>query len=152
MDHLNNFQEGNVRNIQVTQNKLNLTKEIASVNSYARQLLEQMTLAKAYVVLAKEHNNLHLAWRLSSKIRNCQSLLSKASLREEAITQEEAEPLIISLSALILKSQDAHYDIATTMMTMKSHIQALEERANAAAVQSAFFGHLAAEALPKNLH
>ncbi|PWA55321.1 Glycosyl transferase, family 8 [Artemisia annua] len=111
-----------------------------------------MTLAKAYVVLAKEHNNLHLAWRLSSKIRNCQSLLSKASLREEAITQEEAEPLIISLSALILKSQDAHYDIATTMMTMKSHIQALEERANAAAVQSAFFGHLAAEALPKNLH
>lgn len=144
--------EGNVRNIQVTQNKLNLTKEIASANSYVRQLLEQMTLAKAYVVLAKEHNNLHLAWRLSSKIRNCQSLFSKASLREEAITQEEAEPLIISLSALILRSQDAHYDIATTMMTMKSHIQALEERANAAAVQSAFFGHLAAEALPKNLH
>ncbi|KAL8225753.1 hypothetical protein R6Q57_018310 [Mikania cordata] len=139
----------NARNIQVTRNKLNLTMEIGSANSYARQLLEQMTLAKAYVVIAKEHNNLHLAWQLSSKIRNTQSLLSKAA---DPITQEEAEPLIISLSSLILKSQDAHYDLATTMMTMKSHIQALEARANAAMVQSAYFGNLAAESLPKNLH
>ncbi|KAJ0786090.1 putative polygalacturonate 4-alpha-galacturonosyltransferase [Helianthus annuus] len=142
----------NVRNIQVTHNKLNLTKEIGSANSYARQLLEQMTLAKAYVVVAKEHNNLHLAWQLSSKIRSCQSLLSKAAMRADPITQEEAEPLIISLSSLILKSQDAHYDLATTMMTMKSHVQALEARANAATVQSAYFGNLAAESLPKNLH
>ncbi|XP_071686612.1 hexosyltransferase GAUT11-like [Rutidosis leptorrhynchoides] len=144
--------EQNPGNIRVTHNKLNLTKEIASANSYTRQLLEQMTLAKAYVVIAKEHNNLHLAWQLSSNIRNCQSLLSKAAMRADPITQDEAEPLISSLSSLILKSQHAHYDIATTMMTMKSHIQALEERANAATVQSAFFGQLAAESLPKNLH
>ncbi|CAN1840009.1 Hexosyltransferase GAUT11 [Linum perenne] len=38
------------------------------------------------------------------------------------------------------------------MMTMKSHIQALEERANAATVQSTVFGQLVAEALPKSLH
>ncbi|KVH98463.1 probable galacturonosyltransferase 11 [Cynara cardunculus var. scolymus] len=144
--------EQNARKVKVTHKKLNLTKEIASANSYARQLLEQMTLAKAYVVIAKEHNNLHLAWQLSSNIRSCQFLLSKAAMRAEAITQDEAEPLISSLSALILKSQDAHYDIATTMMTMKSHIQALEERANAATIQSAVFGQLAAESLPKNLH
>ncbi|CAI0447279.1 unnamed protein product [Linum tenue] len=37
-------------------------------------------------------------------------------------------------------------------MTMKSHIQALEERANAATVQSTVFGQLVAEALPKSLH
>ncbi|XP_076941344.1 hexosyltransferase GAUT11-like [Bidens hawaiensis] len=140
----------NARNIQVT-HKLNLTKELNNGNSYARQLLEQMSLAKAYLVLAKEHNNLHLAWQLTSKIRNCQSLLSKAAMRADPITQQEAKPLIISLSSLILKSQDAHYDLATTMMTMKSHIQALEERANAATVQTAFFGSLAAESLPKNL-
>lgn len=144
--------DGKARNVQIPHNKLNLTNEMASPNSYTRQLLEQMTLAKAYVVLAKEHNNLHLAWQLSSKIRTCQSLLSKAAMNEEPIMEEEAEPLITTLSSLILKSQDHHYDIATTMMTMKSHIQALEERANAATVQTAYFGQLAAESVPKNLH
>nr|XP_043635638.1 hexosyltransferase GAUT11 [Erigeron canadensis] len=144
--------ERNVRSVQVNRNKLNLTMEIASANSYARQLLEQMALAKAYVVIAKEHNNLNLAWKLSSKIRYCQLLLSKAAMRGDTMTQKEAEPLISSLASLIYKSQDAHYDVATTIMTMKSHIQALEERANAATVQSVFFGNLAAESLPKDLH
>ncbi|KAI3513324.1 hypothetical protein L1887_20654 [Cichorium endivia] len=144
--------DGKARNVQIPHNKLNLTNEMASPNSYTRQLLEQMTLAKAYVVLAKEHNNLHLAWQLSSKIRTCQSLLSKAAMNEEPIMEQEAEPLITTLSSLILKSQDHHYDIATTMMTMKSHIQALEERANAATVQTAYFGQLTAESVPKNLH
>ncbi|KAL6995031.1 Hexosyltransferase gaut11 [Sarracenia purpurea var. burkii] len=111
-----------------------------------------MTLAKAYVIIAKEHNNLHLAWELSSKIRHCQLLLSKAAMREEPITLDEAEPIIKGLSSLIFKAQDAHYDIATTIITMKTHIQALEERATAATVQSTVFGQLAAESLPKNLH
>ncbi|CAK9147920.1 unnamed protein product [Ilex paraguariensis] len=73
-------------------------------------------------------------------------------MREEPITLDEAEPVIKSLSFLIFKAQDAHYDIATTIMTMKSHIQALEQRASTATVQSTVFGQLAAEALPKNLH
>lgn len=73
-------------------------------------------------------------------------------MRGEPITLEEAEPIIKSLSSLIFKAQDAHYDVATTIMTMKSHIQALEDRANAATVQSTVFGQLAAEALPKSLH
>ncbi|KAM0002246.1 putative polygalacturonate 4-alpha-galacturonosyltransferase [Helianthus debilis subsp. tardiflorus] len=138
--------------LQSAQNRLNLTKETTTSNSYARQLLDQMTLAKAYIVIAKEHNNHHLAWELASKIRSCQFLLSKAAMRDSPMTQNEAEPLIKSLSTLIFKAQDAHYDIATTIMTMKSHIQALEERANVATVQSAFFGQLAAESVPKNLH
>ncbi|KAF5933778.1 hypothetical protein HYC85_029949 [Camellia sinensis] len=137
---------------QVTHKRLNITEEISSANSYARQLTEQMTLAKAYVIIAKEHNNFRLAWELSQKIRSCQFLLSKAAMREEPITLDEAEPIIKGLSSLIFKALDAHYDIATTMMTMKSHIQALEERANAATVQSTVFGQLAAAALPKNLH
>lgn len=131
---------------------LNFTEEILSVTSFARQLSDQMTLAKAYVIIAKEHNNLQLAWDLSSKIRNCQLLLSKAAMREQPITLDEAKPLVKGLSSLIYKAQDAHYDIATTIMTMKSHIQAIEERANAATVQSTAFGQLAAEMLPKNLH
>ncbi|KAJ8550910.1 hypothetical protein K7X08_000280 [Anisodus acutangulus] len=140
------------RNEEVVREHLNLTQEISSAYSYARQLAEQMTLAKAYVVIAKEHNNLHLAWELSSKIRSCQFLLSKAAMKEEPISLNEAEPIIQSLSSLIFKAQDAHYDIATTMMTMKSHVQALEERANSTSVQSMMFGQLTAESLPKNLH
>ncbi|WCJ35808.1 galacturonosyltransferase 11 [Euphorbia peplus] len=131
---------------------LNFTTEILSATSFSRQMAEQMTLAKAYVIIAKEHNNLHLAWELSKKIRSCQLLLSKAAMRGQPITLEEAEPIISSLSLLIFKAQDAHYDVATTIMTMKSHIQALEERANAATVQSTVFGQLAAEAIPKSLH
>ncbi|KAK4426936.1 putative galacturonosyltransferase 11 [Sesamum alatum] len=129
----------------------NITEEILSSRSYARQLAQQMALAKAYVIIAKEHNNLHLAWELSSKIRSCQFLLSKAAMREEPISLDEAEPIIKSLAALIFKAQDAHYDIATTMITLKNFIQSLEERANAATVQSTLFGQLVAESLPKNL-
>lgn len=136
----------------VVHENLNFTKEVLSAASYSRQLAEQMTLAKAYVIIAKEHNNLHLAWELSSKIRSCQLLLSEAAMRGQPITLDEAEPIIKSLSSLIFKAQDAHYDIATTLMTMKSHIQALEERANAATVQSTVFGQLVAEALPKSLN
>ncbi|KAI4343998.1 hypothetical protein L6164_011276 [Bauhinia variegata] len=131
---------------------LNFTQEILSATSFSRQLAEQMILAKAYVIIAKEHNNLHLAWELSSKIRSCQLLLSKAAMTGDPVTLEEAEPIIKSLSSLIFKAQDVHYDIATTIMTMKTHIQALEERANAATVQSTVFGQIVAEALPKSLH
>ncbi|XP_012080425.1 hexosyltransferase GAUT11 isoform X2 [Jatropha curcas] len=146
------IQENHARAEPVNHEGLNFTKELLSATSFSRQLAEQMMLAKAYVIIAKEHNNLYLAWELSKKIRSCQLLLSKAAMRGEPITLEEAEPIISGLSYLIFKAQDAHYDVATTIMTMKSHIQALEERANAATVQSAVFGQLAAEALPKSLH
>ncbi|GMH21547.1 hypothetical protein Nepgr_023389 [Nepenthes gracilis] len=138
--------------IEPVRSRFNFTEEISSPTSLARQLAEQMTLAKAYVIIAKEHSNLQLAWELSSKIRSCQLLLSKAAMRGKPISLDEAGPTIRSISSLIFKAQDAHYDIATTIMTMKSHIQALEERAHAATVQSMVFGQLAAEALPKSLH
>lgn len=143
--------ERNPRNKGVEHAHLNFT-ELISVSSFARQLSEQMTLAKAYVFVAKEHNNLHLAWELSSEIRNCQYLLSKAAMREDPITLDEAEPIIKHLSSLIFKAQEAHYDIATLMVTMKSHLHALEERASSATAQATLFGQLAAESVPKNLH
>ncbi|KAK4252554.1 hypothetical protein QN277_014539 [Acacia crassicarpa] len=131
---------------------LNFTEEISSVTSFSRQLAEQIILAKAYVIIAKEHNDLHLAWELSSRIRSCQLLLSKAAMTGKPITFEEAEPVIKSLSSLIFKAQDIHYDVATTIMTMKSRIQFLEDRAHTATVQGYFFSQAAAEGLPKSLH
>ncbi|KAG2259490.1 hypothetical protein Bca52824_078784 [Brassica carinata] len=55
-------------------------------------------------------------------------------MRGQPISLDEAKPIVTALSTLIYKAQDAHYDIATSMMTMKSHIQSLEERAHAATV------------------
>ncbi|KAJ6800150.1 putative galacturonosyltransferase 11 isoform X1 [Iris pallida] len=131
---------------------LNFTRELLSTTSFARQLTDQMTLAKAYVVIAKEHGNLQLAWELSSQIRNCQRLLSQAAFQGKPITLEEAHPIVGKFSHLIYIAQDSHYDISTTIVTLKSHAQALEERAQAATVQSAEFGQLAAESMPKSLH
>ena len=58
---------------------MNLTEEMLSVGSVTRQLGDQLTLAKTYVVMAKENNNLEFAWELSVQIRACQELLSKSA-------------------------------------------------------------------------
>ncbi|KAK4773368.1 hypothetical protein SAY87_028387 [Trapa incisa] len=120
--------------------------------SFSQRLAEQITLAKAYVVISKERNNLHLAWELSSKIRVSQLLLSKAAMRGEDIKLAEVEPIIKSLSSLLFKAEGLHYDIAITIVTMKSHMQALEQRISSATAQSMVFGQLVAEHVPKSLH
>lgn len=131
---------------------LNLTEEILRATSFTRQISDQITLAKAYLILAKEHNNLQLAWELSSKIRSAQLLLSKSAMKEESITLEEAEPVIKALASLFHKAQKAHYDIATTIMTMKNHLQAIEQRLDVAIAQNTVYGQMLAEEQPKNLH
>ena len=95
------MQERNAKVEHVARENLNFTEEILSATSFSRQLAEQMILAKAYVIISKEHNNLHLAWELSSKIRSCQLLLSKAAMTGEPVTQEEAQPFIKNLYSLI---------------------------------------------------
>ncbi|CAL9157961.1 unnamed protein product [Musa hybrid cultivar] len=129
-----------------------LMQELLNSSSFSRQLADQLTLAKAYIIIAKEHNNLQLAWELRSQIRNGQRLLSQAAVRGKPITLEEAHHIVSELAQLIYKAQDFHYDIATTIAKLKSHTLALEEHANAATVRSAKFGELAAKAMPKNLH
>ncbi|KAF3775989.1 putative galacturonosyltransferase 11 [Nymphaea thermarum] len=131
---------------------LNLMEEMLSATSFSRQLADQITLAKSYIVIAKESNNQPLAWELSLQIREAQLLLSKAVTREAPITPDEAEPIIKGFASLIYKAKEAHYDSATTIMSLKGHIESLEERANAAIAQSTLFGQLAAEELPKSLY
>ncbi|CAL9152760.1 unnamed protein product [Musa hybrid cultivar] len=150
--HAAPVQEKGLTNEEVMHTSLNLTQELLSSSSFARQLADQMTLAKAYVVIAKEHNNLQFAWELSSQIKNCRWLLSQAAVRGKNITEEEAHPIINQLAQLIFKAQDFHYDVSTTISTLKSHALALEERANSAIVQSVQFGQLAMEAMSKSLH
>ncbi|KAJ7521279.1 hypothetical protein O6H91_19G045400 [Diphasiastrum complanatum] len=123
-----------------------------TVHSFERQLGDQMAMAKAYVVIAKENNNLQLAWELSAQIRACQLLLSQAATRGTAVRAEEAEPVVKRFSQLIFEAKELHYDSATIIMKLKAQMQALEERANAATLQSTTFGQLAAEAVPKSLY
>ena len=130
----------------------NFTDELESTTSFARQLSDQMTLAKAYEIIAKEHSNLQLAWELSLQIRNCQRVLSQAAVQGKPITLEVAHPIVSRLSHLIYKAQDSHYDISNTIVTLKNQAQALEERAHAATAQGAEFARLAAESMPKSLH
>ncbi|KAH0454118.1 hypothetical protein IEQ34_016042 [Dendrobium chrysotoxum] len=135
----------------VSVERMNFTEDLLTSTSLTRQLADQMTLSKAYLVIAKEHGNLDFAAELSSQIRNCQRLLSQAAVNGKRVTLVEARPIVNQLSKLINKALDYHYDISTTISTLMSHVQALEERVIVATVQSAAFGRLAAESLPKNL-
>jgi len=129
-----------------------LEDEVLSRDSLPRQLGDQMTLCKSYAVIAKENNNLPLAWHLSAQIRAAQELLSLGATRGTPVTWDEAEPIMREMSSLIFKAKELHYDSATMLMRLKAEMQALEEMANTAATQSATFGQLAAEAVPKSLH
>ncbi|XP_078430083.1 hexosyltransferase GAUT11-like [Wolffia australiana] len=126
--------------------------ELSSATSFSRQLVDQMTLAKAYLVLAKEQGKLTLAMDLSSQIRNSQQLLSRAAVRERPITHDEAQPVITKLAQLLLQALESHFDIATTLVTLKHHIQALEARVHSGTVQSAEFGKQVSESVPKHIH
>ncbi|KAL3701718.1 hypothetical protein R1sor_019740 [Riccia sorocarpa] len=132
--------------------ELSTDSDIFSPASVARQLRDMLTLAKAYVVMAKENSNYGLAWELSAQIRVCQNLLSHSATSGTSVSFQEAEPVLKTLSALTEQAKELHYDSATMIMKLKAQMQALEERANAAAAQSTVFGQLAAEAVPKGLH
>ncbi|KAI5084417.1 hypothetical protein GOP47_0000586 [Adiantum capillus-veneris] len=138
--------------VRASADALNLTEEMLSASSVTRQLGDQMTLAKSYVVMAKEYNNLEFAWELSVQIRACQELLSKSATRGYPLTLQEAEPVMRELASLLYQAKELHFDSATMIMKLKAQIQGLEERINAATLQSTTFGQLAAEAVPKGLY
>eukprot|EP00250_Pteridium_aquilinum_P009788 c18937_g1_i1 orf=1470-3077(+) len=143
---------GDISGSRANADALNLTEEMLSASSVTRQLGDQMTLAKSYVVMAKEYNNLEFAWELSVQIRDCQELLSKSATRGYPLTLQEAEPVMGKLALLLYQAKELHFDSATMIMRLKAQIQGLEEKINAATLQSTTFGQLAAEAVPKGLY
>lgn len=131
---------------------LNVTEEMLSPDSVARQVNDQISLAKAFVVIAKESNNLQLAWELSAQIRNSQILLSNAALRRTPLTTGESETTIRDMALLLYQAQQLHYDSATMIMRLKAKIQGLEEQMNSVNEKSSKFGQIAAEEVPKSLY
>ncbi|CAI9089512.1 OLC1v1024099C1 [Oldenlandia corymbosa var. corymbosa] len=132
---------------------LNITEEMLSADSVARQLNDQISLAKAFVVIAKESNNLQFAWELSAQIRNSQVLLSNAALRRTPLTVGESEASIRDMALLLYQAQQLlHYDSSTMIMRLKGKIQGLEEQMNSINEKSSKFGQIAAEEVPKSLY
>jgi len=101
----------------------NMTGEMLSPSSAARQLSDQITMAKALLVIAKESNNFNFAWELSAKIRTCQLLLSESTAQGTTISAKDAAPVIKEMSVLFSQAQDLHYDSATMIMKLKAQIQ-----------------------------
>lgn len=131
---------------------LNITEEMLSPNSITRQLSDQISLAKAFVVIAKESNNLQFAWELSAQIRNSQVLLSDAAIRRSPLSTGESETAIRDMALLLYQAQQLHYDSATMIMRLKAKIQSLEEQSNAVSEKSSKYGQIAAEEVPKSLY
>lgn len=120
-------------------------------NSVTRQLTDQVSLAKAFVVIAKESRNLQFAWELSAQIRNSQVLLSSAAIRRAPLTVRESETAIRDMAILLYQAQQFHYDSATTIMKLKANIQALEEQMSSVSEKSSKYGQIAAEEVPKSM-
>ncbi|XP_044465048.1 probable galacturonosyltransferase 10 [Mangifera indica] len=131
---------------------LNITDEMLNANSVTRQLTDQISLAKAIVVIAKESNNLQFAWELSAQIRNSQSLLSNAATRRTPLTTGESETAVRDMALLLYQAQQLHYDCATMIMRLKAKIQAQEEHTSALNEKSSKYGQIAAEEVPKSLY
>ncbi|KAF2283172.1 hypothetical protein GH714_043502 [Hevea brasiliensis] len=131
---------------------LNITDEMLSPNSVTRQLSDQINLAKAFVAIAKESNNLQFAWELSAQIRNSQVLLSSAATRRAPLTTRESETAIRDMALLLYQAQQLHYDSATMIMRLRAKIQALEEQKSSVTEKSSKYGQIAAEEVPKGLY
>ncbi|KAA8523829.1 hypothetical protein F0562_010252 [Nyssa sinensis] len=131
---------------------LNITEEMLSPHSIARQLNDQISLAKGFVVIAKESNNLQFAWELSAQIRNSQVLLSNAATRQTPLTAAESETAMRDMALLLYQSQQLHYDSGTMIMRLKAKIQSLEEQARSVIEKSSKYGQIAAEEVPKSLY
>lgn len=131
---------------------LNVTDEMLNPNSVTRQLVDQISLAKAYLVIAKENNNLQFAMDLRSQIQNSQALLSAAATRGYPLTTAESETSIHNMAAVLYQAQQLRYDTATSLVMMKGQVQSLEDKSKAETEKSIKFGQIAAEELPKALY
>ncbi|PNT61941.1 hypothetical protein BRADI_5g23250v3 [Brachypodium distachyon] len=130
----------------------NMTDEMLSAHSFSRQLMDQISLAKTYIVAAKEASNLQFVAELSALVRREQSILAQAAAHGSMVVKEDAEKAIRDMSVLFFQAQQFRYDSAVTIMKLKGQIQSLEEKSKAEADKSTKYGQIAAEELPKGLY
>ncbi|KAH7652938.1 Polygalacturonate 4-alpha-galacturonosyltransferase protein [Dioscorea alata] len=139
--HITTFVEG-----------LNVTDEMLSPHSATRQVVDQISLAKSYVTIAKESNNIRFAGELSAQLHRSQDLLSSVAARGTQLTIEEAETTIRDMAFLLFQAQQLHYDSSSMIAKLKGQVQSLEEKSKSEADKSTKYGQIAAEELPKGLY
>jgi len=88
--------------------------------------MDQIYLAKTYVVVAKEANNLQFVAELSAQVRRAQSILAHAAAHGGTVMEQEAEKAIRDMSVLLFQAQQLRYDSGITIMKLKGQIQSLE--------------------------
>ncbi|KAK1279439.1 putative galacturonosyltransferase 10 [Acorus gramineus] len=131
---------------------LSITEEMLSPFSISRQIGDQIALAKALVIIAKESNNLQFASDLATQIRRSQSLLSSAVVQQTPLTAKASAMEIRNMAYLIYQAQQLHYDSASTVTKLTSRIQSLEERLTNEQTQVRQYSQAAAEEIPKSLY
>ncbi|AES63263.1 putative polygalacturonate 4-alpha-galacturonosyltransferase [Medicago truncatula] len=130
----------------------NTTEEMLSSDSVTRHLNDQISLAKAFVEIAKESKNIQFAGELSAQIRNSQIFLSNAAISHSPLTTRDSERAIYDMALLLFQAQKLHYDSATMIMRFKAKLQALEEEVNSVREKNLKYGQIAAEEVPKSLY
>ncbi|XP_078447691.1 galacturonosyltransferase 10 [Wolffia australiana] len=133
------------------QRPLNLTEGVIEPWSTFEQLAVQMSLAKTLAVVAKESNNLQLAWELTTQIRSSQALLSSPAL-PPVMVAAELDAAVRKMGLLLQKARQLNYDGAAAIVKLKARVQTMEENAAAEKEKSTRYGQIAAEELPKGLY
>ncbi|XP_065006776.1 probable galacturonosyltransferase 10 [Musa acuminata AAA Group] len=131
---------------------LNITDEMLSPYSFTRQIVDQISIAKALVVISKDDNNVQFATELSSQIQKCQAVLSSAATRGTQLTSIEMEAAIRDMAFLIYQAHELQYDSATMIMKMKGQFRSLNDKMKSETDKSTKYGQIAAEELPKGLY
>ncbi|WOL17752.1 putative galacturonosyltransferase 10 [Canna indica] len=131
---------------------LNNTDEMLSPYSFTRQMVDQMSLAKALVIISNDSNNAQFAKELSAQIQRSQTLLSSISTKGATVTTEECEAAIRDMAFLLNQAKQLHYDSATMIMKMKGQVHSFEEEMKSQDEKSTKYGQIAAEELPKGLY
>ncbi|KAG9153827.1 hypothetical protein Leryth_005953 [Lithospermum erythrorhizon] len=125
---------------------------MVSLNSITRQLNDQINLAKGFIVIAQENNNIELATDLTAQLHITQALLSDSATRSDPLTMEEAEQAIGHMGFLIYKANQLNYDIATMIVKMQENLESLQQQVHPLSEKSLKHGQVAAEEIPTSLY
>ncbi|CAI9088598.1 OLC1v1022974C2 [Oldenlandia corymbosa var. corymbosa] len=118
--------------------------------SLARQMNDQISIAKGLIEIANERSDVRFAMDLTSQISHLQVILSDAAIRDHDGSQStlaESKAAIQNMAFLLNEAQQLEYDAATTIVKLKDKIDNLELETRSINEKSSKYGQIAAEAI-----
>lgn len=95
---------------------------------WTRQVVDQISLGRLYVAIARESTNYHLALEFSNQVKACQALLEEAKKRRRPVKKGEAQAAVQEMSKLTWQARVLRYDPATVLMKLKAQMQVRHNR------------------------